>query len=182
MNEDRAIVTDIAGTTRDVLEESVSVKGIPLILFDTAGIRDTDDTVERIGVERSKRYLDSADLVLVVLDLSDDIDENDIEVLKASECKNRIILLNKTDMENEPDWHIDDSLFGQSSVIRISAKTGEGIDELADEIEKICRIDEIDTENGAVITNMRHKAALASACTALLNAEEAAASGNARRI
>ena len=175
-DEERAIVTDVAGTTRDVIEESVSVNGIPLLLFDTAGIRDTDDTVEKIGVERSKRYVDAADLVLVVLDSSVPPDENDIEVLKASEDKKRIILINKTDLQGAAAGY-DSALFGSSPAVEISAVTGEGMDELGNEIERLCRLDELDTENGAVITNMRHKAALAAARDALKNAEKAARAG-----
>ncbi len=175
MNEERAIVTDIAGTTRDVIEESVSVNGIPLLLSDTAGIRETDDTVERIGVERSKRYLDSADIVLVVLDAGKEPDEEDMAVLRASEGKNRIILLNKTDIYDGAG--LSPQLAGESAVIEISARTGAGTDELAAEIERLCRLDKLETENGAVITNMRHKAALAAAFEALESAEEAAAAG-----
>lgn len=175
MDEDRAIVTDIAGTTRDALEESISIRGIPLLLVDTAGIRDTEDTVERIGVERSKRYLDTADLVLVVLDASAPPDENDMEVLKASEEKKRIILFNKTDISDTGKYY--GAMPELEGAIGISAKTGEGIDELADEIERLCGIDELDTDNGAVITNLRHKAALAAARNALLEAENAAAAG-----
>lgn len=170
--EERAIVTDIAGTTRDVIEESVSINGIPLILSDTAGIHDTDDTVEKIGVEKSRRYLEAADLVLVVLDAANGLDEEDIEVLSASEGKNRIVLLNKTDISS----NITAEDVG-CDVIEVSAKTGEGMDELTSAIERLCRLDEIKAENGAVITNMRHKAALIGARSALENAVEALENG-----
>ncbi len=176
MNEDRAIVTDIAGTTRDVIEESVSINGIPLLLSDTAGIRDTDDTVERIGVERSKQYLDSADIVLVVMDIGKEPDEDDLAVLRASEGKNRIILLNKTDVYGGGAG-LSRELAGESAVIEISAKTGAGTEELAAEIERLCRVDRLESENGAVITNMRHKSALRDAWESLDRAEEASASG-----
>ena len=163
--EDRAIVTEIAGTTRDVIEESVTVKGIPLILSDTAGIRDTDDVVEKIGVEKSRQYLDSADLVIVVLDSAMPLDDNDREVLSATENKKRIILLNKSDIgavltESDCPKNCD--------VIEISAKTGEGVAEFAKAIEKICKIDGIESENGRIITNMRHKTALMGAYDALV--------------
>lgn len=163
--DERAIVTDIAGTTRDVIEESVTINGIPLILSDTAGIRETDDTVEKIGVEKSLRYIDAADLVIAVLDTSRGISGEDMEVLLATEGKSRIILLNKTDIsDNLPELSNDDA----SAIIPVSAVTGEGMDRLADEITRLCRLDKINSENGAIITNMRHKAAL-------INAEEAAA-------
>lgn len=170
--EERAIVTDIAGTTRDVIEESVSIGGIPLILSDTAGIRKTDDTVERIGVEKSRRYLESADLVLVVLDAAGGIDSEDKEVLEATKEKNRIVLLNKTDLLKDGD--ADDI---GCEAIEISAKTGEGMDRLAEAIAGLCRLDAIKTENGAVITNMRHKAALMGAHSALINAAQALRNG-----
>ncbi len=172
--EERAIVTDVAGTTRDVIEESVSINGIPLILSDTAGIHETEDTVEKIGIERSRRYLDAADLVIVVIDAANGIDEDDKEVLDATEDKPRIILLNKTDIADASAIGI---VGGNSTVIDVSAKTGEGMDRLASEIERLCRLDEISSENGAVITNMRHKTALIGAKDALSRAAEALSIG-----
>lgn len=162
--DERAIVTDVAGTTRDVIEESVSINGIPLILSDTAGIHTTDDTVEKIGVERSKQYIESADIVLVVLDSARGIDDEDRSVLKETEGKRRIILANKSDFA-ECEIELSD--------ISVSAKTGAGMDELASEIEKLCKLNEINTQNGAVITNMRHKKALGEAYDALNRAADA---------
>lgn len=165
--EDRAIVTDIAGTTRDVIEESVSIDGIPLILSDTAGIRQTHDIVEKIGVDKSMRYLDAADIVIVVTDATTGLDDEDRTVLKATEDKKRIVLVNKTDIAEG-----DDDLG-----IAVSAATGAGMDRLAAEISRLCRIDEIKSENGAVITNMRHKSALLDARDALSRATDALAAG-----
>lgn len=167
--EERAIVTDVAGTTRDVIEESVSINGIPLILSDTAGIHDTDDKVEKIGIERSRQYLDAADLVIVVIDAVDGINDDDREVLAATEGKPRIVLINKTDVK-QAEVSID-------GYIEVSAKTGEGMDRLAKEIERLCRLDGISSENGAVITNMRHKTALIGAKEALSRAAEALSMG-----
>jgi tRNA modification GTPase len=168
--EERAIVTDIAGTTRDVIEENVTVKGIPMILSDTAGIRETDDIVEKIGVTKSKQYLDMADLVIVVLDGSRGIDDEDREVLKATDGKPRIILLNKSDITTK----ITPDLFDKTdTVVEISAKTGDGTQELADAIEKLCKLDGIETENGKIITNMRHKTALIGARDALIRVAQA---------
>lgn len=169
--EERAIVTDIAGTTRDVIEESVSINGIPLILSDTAGIHDTGDIVERIGVERSRRCLDAADLVLVVLDAADGITDDDRIVLEETKEKKRIILINKSDIAEPFETGLDEP------VISISAKTGEGMDALANEITRLCRIDEPAAENGSVITNMRHKTALLGAVDALDRAAEALTCG-----
>lgn len=164
---ERAIVTDIAGTTRDVIEESVNIDGIPIILSDTAGIRETDDTVEKIGVDRSMRYIDGADIVIVVIDAETGLDEEDKAVLSATENKKRIVLVNKTDIAD------GDDMLG----IAVSAATGAGMDRLAAEIARLCRIDEIRAENGAVITNMRHRSALADAHRALSDAADALRSG-----
>ena len=172
--EERAIVTEIAGTTRDVIEESVIIRGIELILSDTAGIRETDDVVEKIGVKKSRQYLDSADLVIVVLDSSSPLDSDDIDVLENSKDKKRIILLNKSDIENKFDAseYLNDDI-----IIKTSAKTGYGTDDLAEAIEKLCKLGEIESENGRIITNMRHKSALIGANEALLRVVDALDSG-----
>lgn len=164
---ERAIVTDIAGTTRDVIEESVTIDGIPLILSDTAGIHETDDVVERIGVDRSMQYIDGADIVIVVTDAAAGLDAEDRAVLDATQDKKRIVLVNKTDIA------AGDNELG----IGISAVTGAGMDRLAAEIARLCRLDELRTENGAVITNMRHRAALQAAHEALTGASEALSAG-----
>ncbi len=174
VQEERAIVTDIAGTTRDVIEESVTIKGIPLILSDTAGIRNTDDAVEKIGVTKSRQYLDASDLVIVVTDGATGLDAQDREVLDATRDKRRIILLNKSDIASNisiSDFDPDDT------VIEISAKTGEGTDRLADAIEELCKLNEIAAENGRIITNMRHKTALIGARDALVRVAEALEAG-----
>ncbi len=162
--EDRAIVTDIAGTTRDVIEEYVTVKGIPLILADTAGIHDTDDEVEKIGVKKSRENLDSADLVIVVLDSTRQLDDDDYGVLEMTKDKKRIILINKTDAG---DIITRDALNENDAIVEISAKTLEGMDKLSEVIEKMCGLDEIEAENGKIITNMRHKTALIGAMNSL---------------
>ena len=168
--DERAIVTDIAGTTRDVIEESVTIKGIPLILSDTAGIRETDDVVEKIGVTKSRQYLDSADLVIVVIDSAAGMDKEDMQVLDATKDKTRIILLNKSDLSvNVKADRFDE----KDTVIEISAKTGDGTDKLADAIEKLCKLDAIESENGRIITNMRHKTALIGARDALIRVADA---------
>jgi len=132
LREEKAIVTDIEGTTRDVIEEYVNIKGVPLKLIDTAGIRDTDDVVEKIGVERSKKALEEADLVLLVLNSSEPLTEQDRTLLEISQNSNRIILLNKTDlpqaiqMEELPD-----------DVIPISVLKNENIDKIEDRINQL---------------------------------------------
>ncbi len=172
--EDRAIVTEVAGTTRDVIEESVTIKGIPLILSDTAGIHETDDIVEKIGVRKSREYLDAADLVIVVLDSTGPIDDDDREVLSATENKKRIILLNKSDIETVITK--SDCPKGEI-VIEISAKTGEGTDKFESVVEELCGLDFIESENGRIITNMRHKKSLMDAYDALMRCDDALSSG-----
>lgn len=172
--DERAIVTDIAGTTRDVIEENVNINGVPLILSDTAGIRDTDDMVEKIGVEKSKQYIDSADIVLVVLDASNTFADGDKEVLEATKDKKKIIIFNKTDIA------ADELMYSPSeneAVVSVSAKTGKGMADLASAIEKLCKLNEINSQNGAVITNMRHKSALINAYEALVRASNAIFAG-----
>lgn len=175
--EDRAIVTDIAGTTRDVIEEYINLGGIPLILIDTAGIRKTDDTVEKIGVEKSLKSIDSADFVIVMIDGSSFFDDEDIEVLRATKDKKRIVLINKTDLGQSKYIETVKKRAAGSAVIEISAKKGTGLDLLGEEIRKFYSLGEIAASNGAVITNMRHKTALIKASESLHNAAYAIESG-----
>ncbi|WP_115251040.1 tRNA uridine-5-carboxymethylaminomethyl(34) synthesis GTPase MnmE [Streptococcus equi] len=132
LREDKAIVTDIAGTTRDVIEEYVNIKGIPLKLVDTAGIRETDDLVEQIGVERSKKALQEADLVLLVLNASEKLTEQDKALLALSQDSNRIILLNKTDLEQVIE---KDQL--PEEAIPISVLQNQNIDLIEDRINQL---------------------------------------------
>lgn len=171
--EERAIVTDIAGTTRDVIEEYINLNGIPLILTDTAGIRRTDDTVEKIGVEKSRKSIAEADFVIVMIDGSSFFDDEDIEVLQATKNKKRIILINKTDLGQSKYTAAVKSKAQGSTVLEVSAKTGIGLDELAEEISKAYKLGEIIKSDGTVITNMRHKTALIKAGEALSHVIEA---------
>ena len=152
LREDKAIVTDIAGTTRDVIEEYVNINGVPLKLIDTAGIRDTDDIVEQIGVERSKKALQDADLVLLVLNASEPLTEQDRKLLEISQDTNRILLLNKTDLEEkiEVDQLPDD-------FIKISVLQNQNIDKIEE------RINQLFFENAGIVeqdatylSNARH--------------------------
>jgi len=152
-----AIVTDIEGTTRDVIEEFVTVDGVPLRLLDTAGIRNTDDKVEKIGVERAKKVIEDAALVLLVMDLSREIDENDKELLELTKDKKRIIIANKSDIKT---INIDDA-------IEISAKNGNGLNKLTQKIKQMYNFAEIENEECIIITNMRHISALSNAKTSL---------------
>ena len=156
LNEKRAIVTDIAGTTRDIIEEFISLDGIPLKLIDTAGIRETDDVVEKIGVERSKEKINEADLVVFMLDRSRALDDEDKEIIEYIKDKNYIVLLNKIDLSSNID---KSELDGLNNIIEISAKNVVGIDVLKEKIKEMFFSGEVDTES-LIISNSRHKQAL----------------------
>lgn len=175
-HEERAIVTEIAGTTRDVIEETVALDGIMLKLMDTAGIRKTDDAVEKIGVEKSLRSIEEADLVLVILDGSMPLCETDFRILEDTENRDRVILINKSDVRG-CDFSCDLPI--GEPIIKISAKTGMGTDELATLIKKKYNLGEIGQNDACVITNMRHVAALTKAKEALSRMGNALISGEA---
>ena len=162
VGEDRAIVTDIAGTTRDVLEESIQLNGISLNIMDTAGIRDTEDIVEKIGVDKAKTHANEADLVIYVVDASRNLDENDLDIIEMIRDKKAVILLNKSDLDtviNEEiiKNHID------KPVLSISAKEEQGIRELEDTLKEMFFHGEISFNDEVYITNVRHKTALQDA-------------------
>ncbi len=129
LGEERAIVTDIAGTTRDTLEESIQIKGIPLNIIDTAGIRDTNDLIEKIGVDKAKDLLTKADLVLYVVDTSDPLTKDDEEIMQLIEDKQTIVLLNKADLDQVVKVS-DLKEKGFEQIVQISAKEQTGIEEL----------------------------------------------------
>lgn len=167
--EERAIVTNVAGTTRDVLQESVKIKGIGLNIIDTAGIRSTEDIVEKIGVEKAIQYAKDADLILYVVDSSIPLDDNDLQIFTLIEKKNTIILLNKTDLcAVVTEELLKEKFQDDYPVIRISAARQEGIDELEQMIEKMFFHGTISFDNEVYITNMRHKEAIREAYESLL--------------
>lgn len=168
-HEERAIVTEIAGTTRDIIRETVNLDGVLLNLLDTAGIRKTTDEIEKIGVELSRRSIEEADLVLVVLDSQDGLTETDIEILEISSDKDRIILINKTDL-SAPDFL--EKLSAYEPIIEISAKTGEGLQKLSLLLKDKYKLGEIGQNDCCVITNIRHIAALTRAKEALERLED----------
>ncbi|WP_308590025.1 tRNA uridine-5-carboxymethylaminomethyl(34) synthesis GTPase MnmE [uncultured Megasphaera sp.] len=153
LKEDRAIVTDVPGTTRDVLEEWISLKGVPVCLVDTAGIRETDDTVEKIGVTKAKAYMDKADVILVVIDRSRPLSDEDKAILDETKDKNAFIILNKTDL---PAVVAAADLEGYGHpVLSVSAGTGEGLDTLKDQLLAQA-LSHADTAGSALLTNTRH--------------------------
>ncbi len=169
--DDRAIVTEIAGTTRDVIEESVSIDGIPLILTDTAGIRQTDDIVEKIGVERSKQSIESADLVIIVFDASTETAEDELTLLEETKNKKRIILINKSDIKNEKFITALNNI-PEIHPIELSVKTGEGVDKLISEIKNMYNLGEVGQNDSCIVTNIRHIGALTKAKESLERAIE----------
>ena len=172
LKEDRAIVTDIAGTTRDTIEEFVTINGIPLKLIDTAGIREASDKVEKIGVEKSIKLAEEADLVIAIFDSSKELTEEDIEILKLIENKKSIILLNKNDL-NPVISENDEKLKASKNILKISALNKTGIDELYEKISELFNLNEINLDNDILITNVRHKNIISKSLENVKKANEA---------
>ena len=171
LREERAIVTHIPGTTRDVIEEVINIKGIPLVLIDTAGIRETEDIVENIGVLKSKEFIEKADLILLVLDASRSFEKEDIDIIKTIKEKNKksIVLLNKIDLDRRIDEEEIKKL-ELNNIIEISAKDSLGIDEMENKIYDFIFEESIsDSSEKLVITNVRHKTALEKTKDAINN-------------
>ncbi len=164
VGEERAIVTDIEGTTRDVLEEHIQLQGISLNIMDTAGIRETKDLVEKIGVDKAKNHANEADLIIYVVDASRKLDENDEEIMEMIRDKQAIVLLNKSDLETVVTKEMLQQKLDKPMIL-ISAKEEEGIHELEETLKRMFFHGEISFNDEVYITNVRHK-------TALLEAEE----------
>ncbi len=171
IDEERAIVTDIPGTTRDVLEELININGIPLRLVDTAGIRDTDNVIEKIGVEKSRRLAAEADLVLLMLDGSRELSNEDRELIELSADKKRIVLVNKTDLTQLVSLAEIQQLTG-CEPINISVKADKGIEELYEQIKAMFLSGNIDVNEEALISNERNKNSLYKARDFLYNVIE----------
>ena len=176
VGEEKAIVTDIAGTTRDVLEETIVLQGISLKMMDTAGIRKTEDVVEKIGVERARTYAKEADLILYVVDSSTELDENDQEILKLLEDKKAIVLLNKSDLEPVVTREMLSQKTGKP-IISISAKEEKGVEELEKQIKEMFFQGELSFNDEVYITNARHKKALEDAWKSLEMVENSISMG-----
>lgn len=172
LREEKAIVTDIAGTTRDVITEFANIGGVPLELIDTAGIRETEDIVEKIGVERSQKALEEADLVLLVLDASSPLTPKDLELLELSSSTNRIVLLNKTDLPEKIELKKLPKDF-----IRISALKNENLDAVEKQIRALFFSGEIETKDATTLSNARHIGLVEQALDALKEANRGLAMG-----
>lgn len=166
VGEERAIVTEIAGTTRDILQEQIQIGGIGLNVIDTAGIRDTEDIVEKIGVNKSREYIEKADLIIYVVDSSTELDENDQEIIEAIQDKKAIVLLNKSDLDAKTDAAILQERLDKP-ILSISAKNNTGIHELEKLIEEMFFSGKLSFNDEVYITNIRQKNALAEAESSL---------------
>lgn len=166
LGEERAIVTEIAGTTRDVLEESVNLGGIKLVIMDTAGIRHTEDVVEKIGVEKAKEYAKEADFIIYVVDASQPFDDNDSQICKLLQDKKSLVLLNKSDLQPVITKEEMEEKTGKD-VILISARENSGIDQMAEKIKDMFLQGEINFNEEIMITNLRHKNLLEAALESL---------------
>ena len=167
LHEDKAIVTDVAGTTRDVIEEYVNIKGIPLKLIDTAGIHETNDKVEKIGVERSRRAIDQSDLVILVIDASESLTTEDRLLINLTKGKQRIVILNKIDLQQKIELDEVENLVGSENIIQTSIINDIGVDELEEQIKKMFASGIESSQNSVIINNARHVALLNKAANSL---------------
>lgn len=155
--EEKAIVTDIEGTTRDAIEEEITIDGIPFRIIDTAGIRETKNKVEKIGIDKAKKFAKESDLIVAIFDISQELSEEDREILDIIKNKKTLILLNKTDLGKKNDALIKELSKQGKRTIEISLLTGEGVDNIYKALTEMFNLNEISIENGAVVTNVRHK-------------------------
>lgn len=171
LGEERAIVTDIEGTTRDTLEENINLNGLSLKIIDTAGIRNTEDKVEQIGVNKAKEIAANANLIIYVIDGSRKIDENDLEIINLIRDKQSIVLLNKSDIEMNADLENVDNL-SKDDIIVFSAKEGIGMEQLEDRIREMFYSGKVSYNDQIYITNVRHKEALENSYNSLLKVKD----------
>ena len=157
LKEERAIVTEYEGTTRDTIEEFINISGIPLKLIDTAGIRDTENEVERIGIRKSREYANNSDLIIAIIDSSKELEEEDYEILEIAKNKKSIIVLNKIDLDTKVDENNEKIRETSNNIIKISALNKIGIEEIYNKILEMFNLNEINFDNEIVITNERHK-------------------------
>ena len=157
LKEDRAIVTEYEGTTRDTIEEFVNIEGIPLKLIDTAGIREAEDEIEKIGIKKSKEIAKDADLVIAIFDSSKELTKEDLEILDIIKNKKSIIILNKSDLKSVINENNAKFKIVTDKVIKISALNGNGIEKLYSTIAEMFNLNEINLDNEIIITNLRHK-------------------------
>lgn len=164
LRENRAIVTEIPGTTRDIIEEYVNIKGIPIRIIDTAGLRETQDIVEKIGVEKTREMMEQADLALLVLDAARGIEEEDLDIITGIGEKKVIFIVNKVDLENTLIEEREvEKLAGGRPLLWISAETGQGLEKLEETIEEMVMGGQVEISDAVMVSNIRHKQSLEKA-------------------
>ena len=174
---DRAIVTNVPGTTRDVIEEYINLGGIPLRIVDTAGIRETDDIVEKIGVEKSQEWIEQADIILFLLDVSREISEEDEDIFHLIEGKKALIILNKSDLEAKLDRAEIETRASGHKILTIAAQTGDGLDALKEAITELVYEGTVKQEESVLLTNTRQIHLLEKASRSLRGAEDTIGAG-----
>ncbi|ULG74189.1 tRNA uridine-5-carboxymethylaminomethyl(34) synthesis GTPase MnmE [Macrococcus brunensis] len=177
IQDNKAIVTEVAGTTRDVLEEYVNVRGVPLRLVDTAGIRETEDIVEKIGVERSREALSKADLILYVLNYNEALTESDYQLAEVIKNEDVIVIINKTDLEQKLDIAEVKKMMGDAPIVETSMLSQAGIDQLEEQIAKLFFEGAVQQQDMTYVSNARHISLLKSAKTSINEAMNAASMG-----
>ena len=177
LNEERAIVTEIEGTTRDTIEEFVTVEGVPLKLIDTAGIREAKDEVEKIGIAKSKEIAKDADLIIAIFDSSRDLTDEDREILNIIKGKNAILVLNKTDLNKKIDENMPEIIDSCKYIVKISTLEQQGLEDLYKIIGNMFSMEEISVDNTAIITNLRHKNLISKALESCKEAMDALTNG-----
>ena len=171
LNEERAIVTDIEGTTRDSIEEFISIEGVPFKIIDTAGIRDTNDKVEMIGVEKAQKIANSSDLIIAIFDISRSLNNEDIKILEILKNKNAIVVINKIDLDKVC---VDESIIKKycDKIVYMSIKNKKGVKDLFDFLKQLVNNKEIESDGEVLITSQRHKTLISNAKISLENAIE----------
>lgn len=172
LQEDRAIVTDIPGTTRDTIEESIKIGGVPLVLMDTAGLRETDNKVEKIGIERARKSMEQADLVLAVIDGSRPLEKEDRELLSSLQGRKSMVILNKYDLPQEVDTEEIKTLSGDAPVVSLSARYGSGMEELEEALRRLTETQDRDAGRQLFLTNLRHVDLVKKALEAVRRAQQ----------
>lgn len=172
LKESRAIVTEIPGTTRDTIEETINIKGIPIKLTDTAGIRETDDRIEKIGIEKSKESFNKADLIIFIIEGNSPLSEEDYEIIKHIDSKKSIVLINKMDLGNKIQESYIKSLLPKANIISTSIKQEIGIEELEKQIVSLVYGGKVKQEESILVTNIRHKELLEKAKGSIVDALE----------
>ncbi len=173
LKEDRAIVTEYEGTTRDTIEEFVNIEGIPLKLIDTAGIRNAKDEVEKIGIAKSREIAKEADLIIAIFDSTKELSPEDLEILNLIKGKKSIVILNKIDLNAILSENDDRFTNVSDNILKLSALNGKGLEKLYETISKMFSLNEINLDNEIVITNLRHKNLISKALINVKKSEEA---------